>query len=334
MPSLYAVLFFACVFLGINASELIYTKYTCTSDDACRQKQYLDETKLDSGAEVAYLRDGTCCGGKYCYTSSLQQCKIQDNMPDAVKAAVCNKKGFTACGGFCCNDQKERCEKYTEVNGHVVANCLPVRFDNSLGFWTVALPLILSIFTLAGLGVTVAIAAKRRHGLGKGEKAILALSIVFVLFGMPFYFSSAWQYGVTIALSCAVGVLSLGVTSRSLSYFNVYVQVALFLAMLGWGTGNTLWGHWGEGILDPTTINCSPRFAAWFHRDATTSYAWSSAAAAARAGANYALAGFDWGYCDQDWFVALWVFGAIGICLSALLLAGHAALLAKWEMGK
>jgi len=288
---------------------------------------YYGMLKLDSnGFAVADARDGQTCGN-YCYYPSLQSCTIQSSLSDAQRYTICPGTGYSGCGGECCNHVTMRCETYSESNGFVQAHCVR-NWMNPFGFWSTGLPIILTLLTILGVILCLVVVSSRFAEFGRGEMAIVALSVALIFFGVFYYFSSGWQYGVIIALSCCVGILCLGASYRPVRWFCVYVQVALFLAMLGWGQGNLLWGNWGAGILDSSTVTCNSfYYGDYFSRTSTTSFKWSSYQAAARAGADWSLQNMNWGYCDQNWWVALWVFGAIGICLSAMLLAGHTALL-------
>lgn len=319
---------------GAFGSWNINTDYACANAAGCTRKQFLGQTKLSNGAEVAALTDGLCCGNGrsgYCYDDTMQKCVQQDDMPDPYRFVVCPLKGSIGCGKKCCNAHRERCEVYTEQNGYVQANCV-LRFDNAIGFWTIGLPAILVLFTLLALVGTVLILVPRTEIFAKSERLVIAISVLAVLLGIPFFFSTAWQYGVIIVTSALLGLLSLGTGFRPAAWLCAYVQVALFLAMLGWGTGNVLWGSWGEGILgssrfgaaEPSNpIRCSARYGGWFARTAGTSYRWTNANATARMDENPSLIGMNWGYCDRDWYAALYVFGIVGIAFSAMGVVGH-----------
>lgn len=303
---------------------------TCVRDSDCKSTQLLGMVKVDAGREVVDLRDGSCCGDSIssdgCYWGPVQECSVQsDAYP---RQQVCFKKGEEACGPDCCNTLTHRCQSYTEVNGFKVSKCV-LRLDNYRGFWIVALPIILCLLSIVGLFATLRAVKDEMRGFKKPQRAIVLISIVAWLLGLPFHFSSAWAYGVAIALTVCVGIASLPSLTRGPHWFSVLLHIALFVAMLGWAQDNRWWSSWAYGILDEQSIYCSPRYENYFDRSGITSGKWASAAAAYRAGEAGTMVGRSWGYCSVHWWVALWVLGAIGIVLSGVLLVAHVLVLAE-----
>lgn len=326
MPSLTILFLFA---LATTCSA----RTRCTTDSDCKEA-YLGLTKLSNGQQVADVQTGMCCKGTAtngtCYYAQMENCVTQTaEVSDQYKSIVCFKDE-DACGASCCNPRTERCDSYKEASGHYVYSCA-VKLTDELGFWIIGLPIIFSISTLVGLLAALRVGVGMpATGLTTTAKANLALAIAIAILGIPFYFSSAWQYGVTITVTAALGIAAVRITYRPVIWLVAFVHIALFLGLLGWGYGNVIFGSWAKGILSTSAITCSARYQNYFSRTDATSAMWDSTTAAARANANPSLVGMDWGYCGQGWFVALWVFGALDICLSAFLVVTFAVRLA-WD---